>query len=154
MKKIITVCFATFFLTSCGFKVAENKINQSYKITISKAEGEKRINYKLKNNLNIRSTSEKQIFLDLNTTKRKNIKEKNDKNEIVKYEIEIITTVNYNFLENMKQSGQFKVSKKGDFKVSNQHIVTLDNEKNLIDILTKNISEQIIQQINLTLNDT
>jgi len=154
MKKVITVCLAISFLTSCGFKITENKLVQNYKITILKTEGEKRINYKLKNNLNIRNTSNNEIFLKLNTIKTKNIKEKNDDNQIIKYEIEIITTVSYNFLKNINQSGQFKISKKGDFKVSNQHIITIENEKNLINILTNNISEQIIQKINLTLNDT
>jgi outer membrane lipopolysaccharide assembly protein LptE/RlpB len=151
MKKIILICFTVSFLTSCGFKLAENNLNKDFKITILEALGEKRINYKLKNNLNIRSSSNKEIFLNLNTAKKKRIKEKNESNEIVKYEIEIITTVNYNFSNN-KKSGQFKVAKKGDFKVENQHIGTLENEKNLINILIQNMSEQIIDQINLTLN--
>ena len=73
-------------------------MNQSeyinFKIVEINTIGEKRINYKLKNNLllNTNKENEKIITITLDTTKKRSIKEKNIKNEITKY----LITVNAN----------------------------------------------------------
>ena len=81
MKKIINICLfiSLLFTLNCGFKVI-NK-SQLNNFTIKKEielTGDRRINFKIKNNLVINSTknSENVLFMNINTNKIKKIKKK------------------------------------------------------------------------------
>ena len=97
----IIISFITFFLltTNCGFKVLDKSKNNNFSIQEVRTSGEMRINYKIKNNIliNSKEASENQVVINLNTKKIKNIKEKNIKNEITKYEIFLISKVEFFF---------------------------------------------------------
>ena len=67
-------------------------------------------------------------MVDLTTNKNKTIKEKNIKNEIIKYKIEINVIVVFNEI-NSDKNYTFVVSKSSDYDVSSQYSQTLNNEK-------------------------
>ena len=93
IKKLTKSFLILTFLatTSCGYKVLESLDSYNLNIKEIKSSGDKRINFKIKNNLIFRSsqTNEINLIIDLQTTKEKKVKEKNIKNEITKYQISI-----------------------------------------------------------------
>ena len=157
MVKIITkscLIFLFFLTSNCGYKTLDNsKINNFHVVKIE-TSGNKRINFKIKNNLIVNSSKDKIniLNLELNTKKTKTIKEKNIKNEITKYEIALNSNIKLNFLENNEKK-EFVVTSIGNYSVSDKYSKTLRNEKRLIDDLTSNLSSQILNKIKLILND-
>ena len=100
MKKIITKSFLLlfFYLTvNCGFKVINETENSKFSIKEIQTSGDKRINFKIKNNLLAFSTknNENNLRVNLVSKKTKNIKEKNIKNEITKYQIALNINVKF-----------------------------------------------------------
>ena len=91
-------------------------------------------------------------MMELYTEKKKEIKEKNIKNQITKYEVSLSSYIKIIFLEN-NQDKEFTVTSSGNFQVADKYSTTLKNEKRLIDDLTNDISDKIKKQINLILND-
>ena len=143
-----------FLITGCGFKVLDNSEVNNFSINKIETSGEKRINYKIKNYLlsNTVKNGKEKIIINIISKKNKTIKDKNIKNEITKYSIEIITKVNIDKIEtNFKKS--FNVTVKGDFLVAGNYIKTLANEKNKIDNLVEEISEEIVRKIGEIMND-
>ena len=152
MKKLITILL-TLVLTGCGFKVVQNSSFNNFSISDINTEGDKRINFSLKNKLSLASTESvnKLIQISLKTNKDKQVKERNIKNEITKYQIKI--TVNVTCTEISNGSGfEFSKSKSGDYTVSNQYSKTLSNEKKLVELLTDNIADQILNELKTKLN--
>lgn len=150
------IIYSIFFLilSGCGFKIINQSENQKYKINEIEFTGEKRINYFIKNKLLRKSNNENlnnEITLLVNTTKNKIVKEKNIKNEITKYEI--IITSNTTVKTTEDNTYKFSVSSNGDYSVSEQNSATISNEKKLIKILSQDLADKIITEINLTLHD-
>ena len=90
-----TLIAATIFilLSGCGFKVVNLSDIENFNIISVNTEGEKRINYIIKNNLSKASKKNDVNEITINLkTKTKKLK-KNIKNEITKYEIIIIVDV-------------------------------------------------------------
>ena len=154
MKKIILIIFLLTLLNNCGFKIAEEKTLRGYFISEIDTYGEGRINYKIKNLLNAKSTdnAKKKLKITLNTNKEKKIKEKNINNEITKYKMNITTKVNY---ENIfqKMSDDFIINVSGEYKVVEKHISTINNEKKLQKNLANEIADRILKELSDKLND-
>jgi len=154
MKKIILIIFLLTLLNNCGFKIAEEKTLRGYFISEIDTYGEGRINYKIKNLLNAKSTdnAKKELKITLNTNKEKKIKEKNINNEITKYQMNITTKVNY---ENIfqKMSDDFIINVSGEYKVVEKHISTINNEKKLQKNLANEIADRILKELSDKLND-
>ena len=154
MKKIILIIFVLTLLNNCGFKIAEEKTLRGYFISEIDTYGEGKINYKIKNLLNAKSTNnaKKNLKITLNTNKEKKIKEKNINNEITKYQMNITTKVNY---ENISQklSGDFTINVSGEYIVVEKHISTINNEKKLQKNLANKIANRIIKELSNKLND-
>ena len=142
-----------FLTTSCGFKIINQSELINYSITEIETTGDKRINYNLKNNIlsSLKNDKEKKIALNIETQKNKTIKEKNIKNEITKYQINIVTKIKIK--NNDLNIGSFQVTKSGDYNVSTQHSETINNEKKLIRLLSNNLAEEILEEILFRLND-
>ena len=155
MKKIILIIFLLTSLNNCGFKIAEKKELKGYLISKIDTYGEGRINYKIKNLLNAKSTTannDKKLKITLNTNKEKNIKEKNINNEITKFQMNVTTKVNY---EDTSQelSGNFTINVSGEYKVLEKHVQTINNEKKLQKNLANEIAERILEELGDKLND-
>jgi len=157
MKQIIIKSFLFLFLfatTNCGFKVINETEKNKFSIQEIKTSGDKRINFKIKNNLLNYSNKDNQniLLIDLSARKTKNIKEKNIKNEITKYEIALDIDISFNLI-NTDTNYKINLSNKGDYLVADNYSATLNNEKKLINDLIENISEKILKKISLILND-
>ncbi len=157
MKQKFTkyLLFLGLFLTlNCGYKVINESENNNFSIKEIRTAGDKRINFKIKNNLLTYSTKNNQniLLINLVTKKNKNVKEKNIKNEITKYQILINVSVKFK-LVNADKDEIINLSSQGDYLVDESYSTTLNNEKKLIDNLVENISEKIIKKISLKLDD-
>ena len=157
MKNLINIfCLLILFsvTSNCGYKVLDNADYKDFSFNTINTTGDKRINFRIKNDLIVDSSENKKnrLIMNLETKKIKTIKEKNIKNEITKYEISLIANVNLNFLDDDLVK-QFMVKTTGDFTVDSKYSTTLKNEKRLIEDLTDNLSNKIKNKINLILND-
>ena len=157
MKQIVikSLLIPLFFIISnCGYKVLNNLETNNFSIREINTLGDKRINFKIKNSLIIDSSqgAENNAILTLETTKTKQIKEKNIKNEISKYEISLLSNVKIDFLEK-NEKYVFNVSSSGDYLADDKYSTTLQNEKRLIEDLTNDLTDKIKNKINLITND-
>ncbi len=141
-------------ISNCGYQVVDKKKLQTFNILEINTKGEKRINFKLKNKLlSFKKENGKElIILDINSKKTKSIKDKNIKNQITKYQIDLDIEVSYR-KANQSKVNNFSIKQNGAYDVSSQHSQTLNNEKKLIDLLINNISEKIIDQLIVNFND-
>ena len=157
MKQVITKSFLFLFLfttLNCGFKVINESEKNDFSILEIKTSGDKRINFKIKNNLlnSAKKNDQNILFINLITKKTKNIKEKNIKNEITKYEISLNVNLSFRLI-NSDTDHEISLSNKGSYLVADSYSTTLNNEKKIIDDLIENISEKILKKISLKLND-
>ena len=143
-----------FLLTSCGFKVVNQNLMQNFDIAEIETNGNSRINYFIKNRLLLESkNSEKKLVkLKLNTKKEKVIKEKNIKNEVTKYKLNIIAYVNLYLIAEDK-SFDFSISESGEFSVKSIHSKTIFNEKKTLKTISESIGDKIIEELIVVLND-
>ena len=102
--------------------------------------------------INSSESGEQSIVMELYTEKKKEVKEKNIKNQITKYQITLSSYVKLKFSKNNKKK-EFNIISTGNYQVSDKYSSTLKNEKRLIDDLTNDISDKIKKRINLILND-
>ena len=157
IKKIITKCaLIVLFITlsNCGFKVLDNLETKNFNIKEINASGDKRINFKIKNDLIIdySNNTTNNLILTLDTKKTKRIKEKNIKNEITKYEVSLVSNIELSFMENNKKH-KFTVTSNGDYLADDKYSTTIRNEKRLIEDLTNDRINKIKNKINLITND-
>ena len=150
-KEILLVLTLLIF-SNCGFKLTN--LNTNFKIAEIKTSGDKKINYKIKNKVASSSNvgNAELLKIKINTDKAKKIKEKNINNQITKYEISIITNVEYEIIST-NEKYNFKVNEIGDYTVSEKYSDTLNNEKKLVNTLVDNLTEEIIENIVTNLND-
>ena len=149
---IISLIYILLF-SSCGFKVVNKTNLLEYSIAEISTSGDKKVNFKLKNLIQASSKNnkEKLINIEIKSERKKTVKEKNIKNEITKYEIKINVTIKYKDLGNNK-TGQFSVSNEGDYSVADQYSQTLNNEKKLTELLTNNLSDEILSELIRSIN--
>ena len=150
--KLVCAIFSLLVLTNCGFKLAQNTYN--FSIVDINASGDKNISYLLKNKLNFGSKEKaNQLEIEIFSEKLKTIKEKNIANQITKYEIKIVSKIEYKTLPN-GDLNNFTISKFGDFSVTSEHLNTLNSEKKLIEVLINDIAEEILLNLSIKLNDS
>ena len=141
-------------INNCGFKIVNN--SEIYKFDVNEiiATGDNKINFKIKNKLIFSSKKNEKKLVDiyLDTNKSKEVKEKNSNNEITKYQISIASNVKVIELVSGNEIF-FNIVKTGDFSVASQYSQTLANEKKLIDVLTDDVTENILNTIVLKLDD-
>ena len=152
-KKILIIIFL-LTTSNCGYKTINNSELESFNFSNIILTGDKRVNFKIRNNLLSYTSkdSANEIFIKVETKKLKEIKEKNIKNQITKYELSLtanteITLTNENITE------KFRLETNGDYIVNNKYSTTLKNEKKLLETLTNDLSDKIIKRITLFLND-
>ena len=153
MRIIISLIFF-LVTTGCGFKVLDHTEIKNYEILEIKAEGDNKVNFFLKNELNNllnANNSVDKLIISIKTRKTKSIKEKNKKNQITKYKVNVDSSVELNFIS----KGIIRtilLSREGFYNVNINHSITRNNqkniEKNLNDKLSQDLSYKIIKIIN------
>ena len=141
-KTILIFCM--FLPIGCGYKIIDKTKQNNFVIADLNSTGDRRINYKLKNNLtfNMRNSSQNVLNLTLNSKKNKEVKEKNIKNQIIKFN-----------LVNSEKIHKIQSTKNGDYLVGNNHASTISNEKKLTDNLVETLSDDIKDKISSIIND-
>ena len=157
MKQIffILLLMVIFAVTSqCGFKKLNKSENQNFIISEIDLNGNKKINYKLKNKLLVNNPNDSENLLKINieTNKKKEIKEKNIRNEITKYLIILDTNIKVK-VAGKEKIDEFKLFVKGDYNVVDSYSTTISNEKILLNKLIENLSEKILAEINYIIDD-
>jgi len=151
--KYIIIIFI-FLLTNCGFEVIDYSKQNNFKIERIETKGDNAINYRLKNKIKVISNAQSLNLIELSFSSKKNssIKEKNIKNEITKYKLEIISEVNYKFLNRDKQ-GSFVISVQSDYAVAQKYSQTQKNQADVLETLTDELSAEIRRKLSQNLND-
>ena len=154
ITKKYSIITLIFLLTSCGFKVIDYSKLNNFKIESIQTNGENSINYRLKNKIKVISNEQSNNLVKLTIFSRKinNIKEKNIKNEITKYELEIITKVSYQVLNNNIQES-FEINVTGDYPVGQKYSNTIKNQANTLETLTDEVAILIKRKLSQSLND-
>lgn len=150
----ILIILSLIITSHCGFKVLDKSQKNNFIIKDITTSGENRINYKIRNNILAKNNSASRNFLsiDLKTKKIKIVKEKNTNNKINKYEISLQSEV---IISKIGYENKISFSKlvSGDFIVAENYSSTMVNEKKLTDNLADQLSEVILDEIALKLDD-
>ena len=101
--KIIYSIGLLIFLIGCGFKVVNQSQISRFDIAEIVTSGDKRINFKIRNKLFFNSQKNEKNLIKINifSEKNKTVKEKNIKNEVTKYQIQINIKVSYSIINNI-----------------------------------------------------
>ncbi len=152
-KKYIIIVLI-WLLTGCGFKVIDYSKQNDFKIERIETTGDSAINYRLKNKIKVISNVQSQNLIELNFSSKKNssIKEKNIKNEITKYKLEITSEINYRFL-NIDKQGSFIINVQSDYAVAQKYSQTQKNQADVLETLTDELSAEIRRKLSQKLND-
>ena len=150
MKKIFVVFFLNLVLISCGYKVVDKTSQRNFYIAETINSGDSRINFKIKNKLlfNNPKNEENILSLNINSNKKKIIYEKNEKNEITKYKINVIIKVKFNKVID-QISEEFEVSATKILNVQNQQFGTLNRERRLVDLICDDLAIKILDEISI-----
>ena len=150
MKKIFVVFFLNLVLISCGYKVVDKTSQRNFYIAETINSGDSRINFKIKNKLLFNNPkNEKNILsLNINSNKKKIIYEKNEKNEITKYKINVIIKVKFNEIID-QISEEFEVSATKILNVQDKQFSTLNRERRLVDLICDDLAVKILDEISI-----
>ena len=152
-KQIFPIIF--ILLVNCGFKVLDKSSLNNFKINEINTIGDKKINFLVKNKITklFNSDSPRELMdINLNTKKERSIKEKNKKNKITKYKIEVVSNLKIIFL-NKNISKDFIIVEEGYYNVSDNNNTNRENQKTLEMNLSEKISEKIVKNIFNAVND-
>ena len=150
----ILLLFLIALTSHCGFEVYNKSDLVNFDITNISSSGNKRVNYKIVNKLNSINVenNENLIELEIESKKRKIIKEKNIKNEITKYQLTISVKVKIKSSKN-REGQLFTKEKSGFYNTGKKYSTTLNNEKKLIELLTSSLSDEIFDELINKVND-
>ena len=90
-SKILLNLFIFLMLSSCGFEVLDKSQLSNLKVESFRSQGSNQLNFIIKNKLekSLNNQGNERVILTLKTEKNKSIKEKNSKNQVTKYQIEV-----------------------------------------------------------------
>ena len=148
MRKKILIIISFLILSQCGYSVVNFNDLKQFNIESFNLEGENRLNRLIKKNIKYYSKDQSSNIFKINikTLKKKEILEKNIKNEIVRYQITINTNIEIYDLRTAKLVKK-SFSEQGNFFVADKNIDSRNNEKKLIENLIENLSEKIIKSL-------
>lgn len=156
IKKIIIASVIFLLNTGCGYKVIKYNELSNFYVTQIESEGDKTINYKIKNKLktyNLEKEKNKtNIGIKIISEKKRSIKEKSIDNEVTKYQMDIsvkikTTSNNKDFVK------EFTINKGAEYSVKKNYSKTLNNQKKILNLLTASLAEEIINKLILEFND-
>ena len=135
-------------LSSCGFSRLNDQSNE-FKFNSIEINGDKRLSYILKNNLNLLSKPESKKSYDLliNLTSSKTSKIKDTTGKTTRFNVILNGDLKLTDNNKVVKNRSFIVS--NDYDVSNNHSDTIRNEKNSIQNNIDSLSEEITKYIQL-----
>ena len=147
--KLAVFFTVVMFLYSCGYKNIYQGDNL-IQIKSIKTTGERQIGNKFKNQIKLVSSNEgiNKINLDFDIKKNKSVKEKNITNKVTKYSITLIVRLELEEIKNNKKLIN-NFEKETQYVVAKRHSETITNEKEAIEDLIKQISEEVISFLNI-----
>jgi outer membrane lipopolysaccharide assembly protein LptE/RlpB len=150
MKKIKISLYILIIigLSSCGYSKLNNQSNE-FGFNSIEINGDKRLSYILKNNLNLlsRPESEKSYDLLINLTSSKTIKIKDTTGKTTRFNL--VLNANLRLTDNNKVVKNRSFTANNDYDVSNNHSETIRNEKKSIQMNIDSLSEEITKYIQL-----
>ena len=141
-------------VTHCGFKPIDSSLS-SMSIKNVEIQGYNKVNFFIKNELinKMRDSEQKTpVDIKITTERKKEISEKNIRNEITKYKIILNTKVEIKKF-NQEQLFEFDISTLGDYRVETSSINTSKNLNNLEKKLSNEILNKIKQELFFLNND-
>ena len=135
-------------LSSCGYSRLGDQSNE-FKFNSIEINGDKRLSYILKNNLNLLSKPESKKSYDLliNLTSSKTSKIKDTTGKTTRFNVILNGDLKLTDNNKVVKNRSFTVS--NDYDVSNNHSDTIRNEKNSIQNNIDSLSEEITKYIQL-----
>ena len=150
MKKIKISLYIIIILalSSCGYSRLNDQSNE-FKFNSIEINGERRLSYILKNNLNLLSKPESKKSYDLliNLTSSKTSKIKDTTGKTTRFNVVLNGDLKLTDNNKVVKNRSFIVS--SDYDVSNNHSDTIRNEKNSIQRNIDALSEEITKYIQL-----
>ena len=154
MIKKLLIIIAIFLTSSCGFKVINYSDLGNFEISSISATGDNRINFNIKNKLLASSKKGGSLIeIELSSKKTREIKEKNIKNEITKYQINLTVNIRFYAENEAENINNINLNIGGNYSVDLIHSKTISNEKKLVESLIEKISDKIVNEIALSIND-
>ena len=147
IKKSISLIFLIFFLTNCGFTpVYQNYTNINYSIEQVDYTGDRELNNFLKSNLNKYKNEkiDKKIFIEVNSSYKKNILTKDGTGKITSYELEAVIIFLVQPLNKEIQVIEKKIMNSMDDKFEETR-----QEKIIKQSFVSSISNKLISEINI-----
>lgn len=151
MRKInFFLILFVFTFSGCGFKSASQVSKEKFTIAEVVVSGEKKTGNKIKNEIMLSSgkNSVNLLFLTMNVEKIKQIKERDEKNKITKYQTTLAIDIS---IQNNKDRNKknYSISNSLDYIVEKNYSDTLKNEKNAIDNLVSKTAKDIYTNLSL-----
>jgi hypothetical protein len=142
----ISILFIILFITHCGFSPVYKSNVINYQINISKIEGDKIINNKIKSEIErISNQNVQKIFnIEINTTYEKIIAAKNSKGSITDYLL--VATATF-LISNQEKTETIIFQEKQNIKNNSN----LAEQRNYENIIKKNFASSFIKKLNLDL---
>ena len=147
MNKIknYTVLFFLLLLSNCAYEPILINKNYDFSIVVEKIDGDKKINSMIVNNFYNLKGKEKKYNLNLSSTKIKNVISKDSKGDPAIFEL--IINVNYKVIKNEETLLVNEINLKDIYNNVSDKFELENNEKNIINNLSQNISDKIIISI-------
>ena len=147
MNKILNyiLIFFLFTLSSCDYKPILSYKNYEFSINVDKITGDEKVNSIITNNLNNLKGNEKEFYITLSSKKEKNIISKDSKGDPSIFEL--IINVNYNVKLNGEIIIENNILRKTTYNNISDKFELENYEKNMIDNLSRNISDRIVFSI-------
>ena len=135
-------------VSACGYSRLNNPSNE-FKFNSIEINGDKRLSYIIKNNLNLLSKSESKKSYDvlINLTSSKTSKIKDTTGKTTRFNI--ILNGDLKLIDNNKVVTNRSFTVNNDYDVSNNHSDTIRNEKNSIQNNISALSEEITKYVQL-----
>jgi len=147
MNRIInyTLLFFLFLLSNCAYEPILSNKNYDFSINVDKINGDQKINSIIVNNFYNLKGKEKKYDLTISSTKVKNIISKDSKGDPSIFEL--IINVNYNVKKEGKTLIANTINRTATYNNITDKFELENYEKTIINNLTKNISDKIINSI-------
>ena len=148
--RLLPIFFFLLLLNSCGYKKLTSENLDDFKIEKLEISGEKKLAYKLKNNIEIYSSQNSKFIYDIkiNLISTKETKIKNTAGKTTRYtakfqaDTSIINT-------NTKNVYSKTFSSTNDYDIGSTYSDTLNNEKNATENNLNYISNEIVKYLKL-----